>query len=83
MVERNSESLADAFEPMLVEKRGKVNLLCESEYEAALLATELNKRGWRASVSKAIAGSLTDLRLTDVVRCTGRRRGTRRAVANG
>ncbi len=61
MTERTAKRLADGFEPTLRDKRwtrrARVNLICESEDEAVLLAHELGKRGWKTQVSTVLAGA--------------------------
>jgi hypothetical protein len=56
MKERTAKALADAFEPRLIEKKGKLNLVCESEDESVLLAHELKKRGWNAEPDACLIG---------------------------
>lgn len=73
MTERTAKRLADGFEPTLRDKRwtrsASVNLICESEDEAVLLAHELKKRGWKAEVTPGWAGA--SLKPVDAVRVTG------------
>lgn len=56
VIERNAKTLADAFEPKLIEKKGKLNLVCENEDESVLLAHELKKRGWKAEPEICLVG---------------------------
>ncbi len=77
MIERTAKRLADAFEPTLEQKkwgrRTRLNLQCESEDEAVLVAHELQRRGWKASYEKALGGSWEQPRPVDVVVVKGRK----------
>lgn len=69
---RTKERLADFFEPELVKKNGKLVIQCESEDEAILLAHELVRREWNASVDQALTGPITAFRVVDVVVVEGK-----------
>lgn len=56
MVERNAQTLADAYVPELQKaKRGRANLKCASDDEAKALARELKSRGWKAKADVAVS----------------------------
>lgn len=75
MSERTPQALADAFEPLLAGKRCPVNLRCESKAEAAAVAAELKRRGWKVTATWAI--NLATGKSSDVARVTGRQKGKR------
>ena len=65
---RDPKVLAEEFEKHMVQ-RGirKMNLKCESEHEAVLVAHELRKRGWKAEPDQALQGAGRDLKVIEIV----------------
>ena len=75
MTARTAKALADVLEPHLAKTGGRTSLRCDSEDEAVLLAHEMKKRGWRASAGTAFADLMGDMRIVNVVKVTGRKKG--------